>query len=169
MQEGACQCGPAAAVWLCLWRKRKKKKFHSCYLWCTAGTSAAAAAATAAVSAAVSAAEDPEKLLDQVVNEMQEDLIKMRQASAQVRRDMCCTYYLICCFYQSAAPTTLWKLHATLCAMLCAMQVMASQKQMEAKFKQAQATAVRIFTHRPVPFATGGSSIAGTTHGTVIE
>eukprot|EP00775_Hariotina_reticulata_P008440 gene8440-8624_t len=50
----------------------------------------------------VSSAEDPEKLLDQVVNEMQEDLIKMRQASAQV---------------------------------------MASQKQMEAKFKQAQATA----------------------------
>jgi Na+/proline symporter len=34
---------------------------------------------------AVSNAEDPEKLLDQVVNEMQEDLIKMRQASAQVR------------------------------------------------------------------------------------
>jgi len=33
---------------------------------------------------AVSQAEDPEKLLDQVVNEMQEDLIKMRQASAQV-------------------------------------------------------------------------------------
>jgi len=33
---------------------------------------------------AVSAAEDPEKLLDQVVTEMQEDLIKMRQASAQV-------------------------------------------------------------------------------------
>uniref|UniRef100_A0A383WA63 PspA/IM30 family protein n=1 Tax=Tetradesmus obliquus TaxID=3088 RepID=A0A383WA63_TETOB len=50
----------------------------------------------------VSNAEDPEKLLDQVVNEMQEDLIKMRQASAQV---------------------------------------MASQKQMEAKYKQAQATA----------------------------
>jgi phage shock protein A len=50
----------------------------------------------------VSAAEDPEKVLDQVVTEMQEDLIKMRQASAQV---------------------------------------MASQKQMEAKFKQAQATA----------------------------
>ena len=33
---------------------------------------------------AVTQAEDPEKLLDQVVNEMQEDLIKMRQASAQV-------------------------------------------------------------------------------------
>lgn len=32
----------------------------------------------------MSSAEDPEKLLDQVVNEMQEDLIKMRQASAQV-------------------------------------------------------------------------------------
>ena len=47
-------------------------------------------------------AEDPEKLLDTVVTEMQEDLIKMRQAAAQV---------------------------------------MASQKQMEAKYKQAQATA----------------------------
>jgi len=50
----------------------------------------------------VTSAEDPEKILDQVVTEMQEDLIKMRQASAQV---------------------------------------MASQKQLDAKFKQAQATA----------------------------
>ena len=33
----------------------------------------------------MSSAEDPEKILDQVVNEMQEDLIKMRQASAQAR------------------------------------------------------------------------------------
>lgn len=50
----------------------------------------------------VTNAEDPEKLLDTVVNEMQEDLIKMRQAAAQV---------------------------------------MATQKQMEAKYKQAQSTA----------------------------
>jgi len=50
----------------------------------------------------VSNAEDPEKLLDQVVQEMQGDLIRMRQAAAQV---------------------------------------MASQKQMEAKYKQAQSTA----------------------------
>lgn len=50
----------------------------------------------------VSSAEDPEKLLDQTVIEMQEDLVKMRQASAQV---------------------------------------MASQKQMENKYKQAQTTA----------------------------
>mmetsp|Transcript_29721 Transcript_29721/g.96850 ORF Transcript_29721/g.96850 Transcript_29721/m.96850 type:complete len:319 (-) Transcript_29721:63-1019(-) len=35
-------------------------------------------------NAVVSSAEDPEKVLDQVVMEMQEDLIKMRQASAQV-------------------------------------------------------------------------------------
>ena len=33
----------------------------------------------------VGAAEDPEKILDQAVNEMQSDLIKMRQAAAQVR------------------------------------------------------------------------------------
>jgi hypothetical protein len=44
----------------------------------------------AAALPAVSNAEDPEKLLDQVVNEMQEDLIKMRQASAQV----CCRLLL---------------------------------------------------------------------------
>lgn len=50
----------------------------------------------------VNQAEDPEKLLDQVVNEMQEDLIKMRQAAAQV---------------------------------------LASQKQLEAKYKSAQNTA----------------------------
>ena len=33
---------------------------------------------------AVSSVEDPEKMLEQTVNEMQTDLIKMRQASAQV-------------------------------------------------------------------------------------
>jgi len=50
----------------------------------------------------VTQAEDPEKVLDQVVTEMQEDLVKMRQATAQV---------------------------------------MASQKGLEAKYKQAQDTA----------------------------
>ena len=34
--------------------------------------------------AAVSGAEDPEKMLDQAVNEMQSDLVRLRQASAQV-------------------------------------------------------------------------------------
>jgi len=50
----------------------------------------------------VSSAEDPEKILEQALVEMQEDLVKMRQASAQV---------------------------------------MASQKQLEAKYKNAQTTA----------------------------
>lgn len=50
----------------------------------------------------VTSAEDPEKILDQAVTDMQEDLIKMRQATAQV---------------------------------------LASQKQLEAKYKQAQDTA----------------------------
>ncbi|MEW5307377.1 MAG: hypothetical protein WDW36_009780 [Sanguina aurantia] len=50
----------------------------------------------------VTSAEDPEKMLDQVVDEMQNDLIKMRQAAASV---------------------------------------LASQKQLEAKYKQAQTTA----------------------------
>lgn len=50
----------------------------------------------------VGSAEDPEKMLDQTVNEMQGDLIKMRQASAQV---------------------------------------LASQKQVEAKYSQAKTTA----------------------------
>lgn len=53
-------------------------------------------------NAIVSSAEDPEKLLDQTVLEMNEDLIKMRQASAQV---------------------------------------LASQKQLENKYKAAQTTA----------------------------
>ena len=48
--------------------------------------------------------EDPEKMLDQAVNEMQGNLIKMRQASAQV---------------------------------------LASQRQVEAKYESAQETAVR--------------------------
>jgi phage shock protein A len=34
---------------------------------------------------AVSAAEDPEKILDQAVEDMQNDLIRMRQAAAEVR------------------------------------------------------------------------------------
>jgi phage shock protein A len=38
----------------------------------------------------VTAAEDPEKLLDTVVSEMQDDLIKMRQAAAQVRCSSAC-------------------------------------------------------------------------------
>ena len=37
------------------------------------------------IACAVSSVEDPEKMLEQTVNEMQSDLIKMRQASAQVR------------------------------------------------------------------------------------
>merc|ERR1719409_413759 len=53
-------------------------------------------------NALISAAEDPEKILDQTVNEMNSDLIKMRQATAQV---------------------------------------MASQKQLENKYKAAQKTA----------------------------
>ena len=35
-------------------------------------------------NAIISAAEDPEKILEQTVIEMNEDLVKMRQASAQV-------------------------------------------------------------------------------------
>ncbi len=50
------------------------------------GSPTSATRASFAAGCAVSSAEDPEKLLDQVVNEMQEDLIKMRQAAAQVRR-----------------------------------------------------------------------------------
>ena len=42
---------------------------------------------------AVSSVEDPEKMLDQTVSEMQNDLIKMRQASAQVR--LSCTRVFI--------------------------------------------------------------------------
>lgn len=61
----------------------------------------AARVAKSYANSALEKMEDPEKLLDQVMNEMTEDLIKMRQASAQV---------------------------------------MASQKQLEAKYKQAQAT-----------------------------
>ena len=36
-------------------------------------------------NAIVSSVEDPEKMLDQTVNEMNDDLIKLRQATAQVR------------------------------------------------------------------------------------
>ena len=97
----------------------------------------------------MSKAEDPEKILEQSVNDMQGDLIKMRQASAQVRTDM------------SAGLNSLWPRAARqhLCRfrvlMLCNrrrliclirdpdVQVVASQKQLEMKYKQAQQIAVR--------------------------
>lgn len=57
---------------------------------------------------AVSSAEDPEKLLDRVVDEMQEDLIKMRQASAQVgcaeRPAACMQAALFACVLCMATP-----------------------------------------------------------------
>jgi hypothetical protein len=106
---------------------------------------------------AVTQAEDPEKLLDQVVNEMQEDLIKMRQASAQVRyacRRHCqggfVALLLLACGDPISMPNRVHahairdfpvSSHPHLC-LLFLLQVMASQKQMEAKYKQAQITAV---------------------------
>ena len=69
----------------------------------------------------VSAAEDPEKMLDQTVNEMQADLIKMRQASAQV---------------------------------------LASQKQVEAKWKAAQGTADEWYKRAELAAAKGDDDLA---------
>lgn len=45
-------------------------------------------------NAVISSLEDPEKVLEQTVIEMSDDLIKMRQSTAQVR-------YLLstCCFF----------------------------------------------------------------------
>ncbi|KAG6544556.1 hypothetical protein Mapa_013978 [Marchantia paleacea] len=72
-------------------------------------------------NAVVSAAEDPEKLLDQTVNEMNEDLTKMRQASAQV---------------------------------------LASQKQLENKFKAAQQTADDWYRRAKLALEKGDESLA---------
>ena len=69
----------------------------------------------------VSAAEDPEKILDQTVVEMQEDLVKMRQASAQV---------------------------------------VASQKQLENKYKQAQATADDWYRRAELALSKGDEELA---------
>lgn len=69
----------------------------------------------------VSAAEDPEKILDQTVLEMQEDLVKMRQASAQV---------------------------------------VASQKQLENKYKQAQATADDWYRRAELALSKGDEELA---------
>ena len=69
----------------------------------------------------VSAAEDPEKILDQTVIEMQEDLVKMRQASAQV---------------------------------------IASQKQLENKYKQAQATADDWYRRAELAMSKGDEELA---------
>ena len=87
---------------------------------------------------AVSSAEDPEKILEQAVEEMQNDLIKMRQASAQVLAQPACSACLSCLCLLSTV------LHV-FCVSLMARhgdQVMASLKQMDNKCKNAQATAV---------------------------
>lgn len=55
----------------------------------------------------VKSLEDPRKMLDQAVSEMKEDLIKLRQASAEV---------------------------------------MSTQNMLESKYRQAQTSAVRLFT-----------------------
>ncbi|KAK9819244.1 hypothetical protein WJX81_005542 [Elliptochloris bilobata] len=72
-------------------------------------------------NAIVSGVEDPEKMLDQTVNEMQEDLIKMRQASAQV---------------------------------------MASQKQIENKYNQAQSTADEWYRRAELALQKGDEELA---------
>ncbi len=103
---------------------------------------------------AVTSAEDPEKLLDTVVEEMQNDLIKMRQAAAQVRR----------------CDGNAWQLEATdrrrerereRQRATPRAQVMASQKQLEAKYKVAQTTAVSLDPHSPtnVTWSVTGSCV----------
>ncbi|KAJ7554696.1 hypothetical protein O6H91_05G005500 [Diphasiastrum complanatum] len=72
-------------------------------------------------NAIVSSAEDPEKLLDQTVLEMNEDLVKMRQASAQV---------------------------------------LASQKQLENKYKQAQQIADDWYKRARLALEKGEESLA---------
>ncbi|KAL3693794.1 hypothetical protein R1sor_007445 [Riccia sorocarpa] len=72
-------------------------------------------------NALVSAAEDPEKLLDQTVNEMNEDLVKMRQATAQV---------------------------------------LASQKQLENKYKAANQTAEDWYRRAKLALEKGDESLA---------
>lgn len=72
-------------------------------------------------NALVSKAEDPEKILEQAVNDMQGDLIKMRQASAQV---------------------------------------MASQKQLEVKYNQAQSTADEWYRRAELALNKGDEELA---------
>jgi phage shock protein A len=69
----------------------------------------------------VGGAEDPEKILDQAVNEMQSDLIKMRQSSAQV---------------------------------------LASQKQIEAKYNQSRDTAEEWLKRAELALAKGDEELA---------
>lgn len=69
----------------------------------------------------VGSAEDPEKMLDQAVNEMQNDLVKLRQASAQV---------------------------------------IASQRQLEAKFSQAKDTADQWYRRAQLALEKGDETLA---------
>ena len=52
----------------------------------------------------MSSAEDPEKILDQAMIEMQEDLVKMRQASAQVRHP--CQHHMMPSFHALTSCST---------------------------------------------------------------
>ena len=134
----------------------------------------------ASCGGAVSSVEDPEKMLDQTVSEMQNDLIKMRQASAQVSvyisvSPLCCLAgaagLLHACMHAMMDPKRVdaellfcerFPLYARMDAGMkegalswrCAAQVMASQKQIEVKYKAAQQAAVR------APFLTSRTQLA---------
>jgi phage shock protein A len=57
--------------------------------------------------------EDPEVMLDRVTDEMQEDLIKMRQATAKVRvRDAATLHARLLCCCMMLLVLRGWQLHA---------------------------------------------------------
>lgn len=86
-------------------------------------------------------AEDPEKILEQAVIDMQGDLIKMRQASAQVLMPI---HAGVVKGLIKGLPVPSRMMNSVLIPALCFLQVVASQKQLELKYKQAQQTAVSI-------------------------
>lgn len=119
-----------------------------------------------AVKPAVSAAEDPEKILDQAVTDMQTDLIRLRQAAAEVRMMMLPTSQVKCwhiqlCVYTHGDTRGAWqagdgryaeallhriKLPQVARPVLCScflflLQVTASQKRLQNKYELAQQTA----------------------------
>lgn len=100
-----------------------------------------------ALFSAVSGMEDPEKMLEQTVNEMQADVIKMRQASAQVtlvsQGSAVCLLPASMCDVHVVTPIQ-FNLRVGWTGNLrgCGMQVLASQKQIEVKYETNLRTAV---------------------------
>ena len=120
----------------------------------------------------MSAAEDPEKLLDQAVADMQTDLIRLRQSAAQVRcwvlppvlwrcSGAClefCSSAWSCCL--PAVPTDLLTHPPPLHQCATRLQVTASRQRLQLRYDQSQSTAADWYRRAELALAKGDEELA---------